>query len=237
MKEKIHTIPVNDGFDASGECPLCTMKKKLETNAIDFTMGPSYMEDDVRGETSRMGFCEKHLELLYKHQNRLGLALILKTHMDKVKEDVRKLAGNKTIGASSLFKKKEETPEVISYLEQLEDSCYICSKIQNTMERYIATIFYLYHQEKDFREKFRTSNGFCREHYKELYQNAPKHLKGEELNSFIRELNQLFLDNMERVSDDLEWFINKFDYRYTNEPWKNAKDALPRAMTKTNSMI
>ena len=38
---------------------------------------------------------------------------------------------------------------------------------------------------------------------------------------------------MKRVTDDLEWFIDKFDYRHKDEPWKNSKDALPRAITKT----
>lgn len=42
---------------------------------------------------------------------------------------------------------------------------------------------------------------------------------------------------MKRVRDDVSWFINKFDHKYFNEPWKNAKDSLPRAMTKDCSII
>ena len=37
---------------------------------------------------------------------------------------------------------------------------------------------------------------------------------------------------MERVNGDLSWFIDKFDYRYKNETWKNSKDALPRGIIK-----
>ncbi len=40
---------------------------------------------------------------------------------------------------------------------------------------------------------------------------------------------------MQRVIDDLEWFIDKFDYRNENEPWKNSKDAVQRSILKTNS--
>ena len=47
MKEKLYTIPVNDAFASSCECPICTMYKTLEDNSIEYTMGPSYMEDDV----------------------------------------------------------------------------------------------------------------------------------------------------------------------------------------------
>ena len=70
-----------------------------------------------------------------------------------------------------------------------------------------------------------------------LYMQAPKRLSGERLKDFIRELDTLYLDNMKRVRDDLDWFIDKFDYRYADEPWKNSKDALPRTITKTNSII
>ncbi len=237
MKEKLYTIPVSDAFDSDNECPICSMRKILETNAIEFTMGPSYMEDDIREATSRMGFCEKHLEQLYKNQNRLGLALILKTHMDKIIKDIEKLSGTGAkFAAPSLFKKKGENSGVVSYLNELEETCFVCDKIESTFERYIVTIFYLYHNEESFRTKFKASKGFCTGHYKTLYSMAPQHLSGEELNDFIKTLNELYLDNMKRVRDDVEWFINKFDYRFADEPWRNSKDALPRCMQKTNSI-
>ena len=238
MKEKLYTIPVNEAFNSDTECPLCSMRKSLENNAIEFTMGPSYMEDDIREATSRLGFCEKHLELLYKNQNRLGLALILKTHMDKLVADIEKLSGSGTKPAgSSLFRRKSEPSGVVHYLDELEQSCFVCEKINNTFDRYVATIFHLYHTEDAFRSRFRESKGFCTGHYKMLYGAAPKYLNGEELTGFLQLLNLLYLENMKRVRDDVEWFINKFDYRYADEPWKNAKDALPRSMQKTNGIV
>jgi len=238
LKEKLYTIPVNNAFDANSECPICSMRKELEEHAIDFTMGPSYMEDDIREATSRLGFCKKHLELLYQNQNRLGLALILKTHMDKTIKDIEELSGKRaSIKTSSIFKKKEEDPAAVIYLKHLEESCFVCDKIEKTFELYIATIFHLYQTTEDFRNKFKGSNGFCMSHYKTLFSDAPKYLSGEQQNDFIKELNHIYLDNMKRVRDDLEWFINKFDYRYADEPWKNSKDALLRSMLKTNSLI
>lgn len=238
MKEKLYMIPVNEAFETEGECPLCYMRKKLETDAIEFTMGPSYMEDDIREATSRLGFCEKHLEQMYKNQNRLGLALIMKTHMDKIVRDVEhhSVSGQKQ-ATPSLFKRKKDETEVVDYLNQLEDDCFVCNKIDTTFSRYIATIFHLYHTDQEFRNKFKNSKGFCTGHYKILYQEAQVQLNGEEMNSFLKLLNELYLENMKRVRDDLEWFINKFDYRYANEPWKNAKDALTRSMQKTNSIV
>ena len=45
----------------------------------------------------------------------------------------------------------------------------------------------------------------------------------------------IFLDNMKRVCDDVEWFTDKFDYRNADAPWKNSKDALIREALKLNS--
>lgn len=84
---------------------------------------------------------------------------------------------------------------------------------------------------------FQSSKGFCTKHYGMLYEMAPERLRGEMLESFIAELNRMYLENMKRVHEDLGWFIDKFDYRFKDEPWKNAKDALPRTMTKLNSIL
>ena len=43
MDEQLYAIPVNDAFDSECECPVCVMYRQLEKNAVEFTMGPSYM--------------------------------------------------------------------------------------------------------------------------------------------------------------------------------------------------
>ena len=35
---------------------------------------------------------------------------------------------------------------------------------------------------------------------------------------------------METLLGDVSWFCKKFDYRYENEPWKNSKDSVERAI-------
>ena len=157
--------------------------------------------------------------------------------MDKLIKDVEKYSGmGSKVSVPSLFKKKAERSDVVEYLELKETTCYICNKMNSTFDRYIATFFHLYHTEESFRLKFKACKGFCSSHYKVLTNTAPEYLSGEELSGFYKLLNHLYIENMKRVRDDLEWFINKFDYRYAEEPWKNAKDAMPRAIQKTNSI-
>lgn len=240
MKEKLYMIPVNDAFHTDCECPVCRMYDLLETNAIDFTMGPSYMEDDVRMETDRIGFCRHHTELLYLNQNRLGLALMLKTHMDHLITDMEKLTaddtGNTASKSGGLFRKKTasstDSSPVTAYIHNLGNSCYVCNRIKDMYERYLATVFYLYRTDEAFRETFRSGKGFCTPHYGALREMAAKELSGSHLTDFIADLDRLYIENMKRVRDDLEWFTDKFDYRNADAPWKNSKDALPRAAKK-----
>ena len=69
-----------------------------------------------------------------------------------------------------------------------------------------------------------------------LYSKVQNELNGKLLDTFLDDLNKLTINNLKRVDADLDWFIDKFDYRYKNEPWKNSKDAVERTITKTNSL-
>lgn len=236
MAEQLYTIPVNDAFDSDCECPICAMYKDLEQNAIDYTMGPSYMEDDNRAMTDKMGFCSSHVKILYGEKNRLGLALMLNTHMNKTINDLKSLAADKPLASGGLFKKAQAS-NVTEYINKLENTCFICDRIQGTFDRYIDTLFHLWKKDKDFKEKFKNCKGFCVYHYGILYDRGAIKLSKELYSEFLDVLNQVFFENMERVNGDISWFIDKFDYRFKNEPWKNSKDALPRGIIKTNHNI
>lgn len=236
MKEQLYTIPVHDAFTSDCECPLCAMRQELEKNAIAYTMGPSYMEDDNRAMTDERGFCTRHIHALYLEKNRLGLALMLNTHMNKVIRDLKECAAKGSTPARR-FKKAPDTPAVVSYINELTHKCFICERIDHTFDRYVDTIFHLWKKDPDFVDTFRQSKGFCVAHYGYLYEAAAKYLSGNAYDTFMEALNTSFFENLERVNADVSWFIDKFDYRYQNEPWKNSKDALPRAVIKVNSLI
>lgn len=236
MKEQLYTIPVNEVFESDCECPLCKMKEQLERNAIEYTLGPSYMEDDNRAMTDEAGFCEKHIQDLYREKNRLGLALILSTHMQKVTKDLEALSKDSTVSGGSLFRKKEAS-SLAEYTNKLEKRCFICERMNQTFDRYVDTIFHLYKKDPAFPDKIKKSKGFCTYHFALLYDRAPSYLSKDVLNQFLSDIKTTYFDNMKRMQEDIEWFINKFDYRYQNEPWKNSKDALPRAVLKTHSAI
>lgn len=235
MKEQLYTIPVNDAFEKECECPLCQMYDELEKESIDFMLGPSYMEDDIRMATDKTGFCAKHIKQLYDGQNRLGIALMLHTHMKHTVSRIEKLQKKSAAAKKSLFKK--EISPITDYINNIESSCYVCDRVENIFKRYITTVIHCYTHDDDFKKKFNKSNGLCTKHYGMLYEEAQKTLSSSKLNEFISDLNTLYIDNFKRVTDDLEWFIDKFDYKNENEPWKNSKDAIQRSVLKTNGLF
>ena len=93
MAEKIYTIPINEAFEnaidgESYDCPFCLLKDMLERNELEIIMGASMMEPDIRIQTNKKGFCKHHFEKLYENGNRLGLALILESHLAEIEKNI-----------------------------------------------------------------------------------------------------------------------------------------------------
>ncbi len=235
MKEKIYTIPVNEGFESDDECPFCFMERAVEHSAIRYVAGPgaSYMEPDVRAATDRAGFCREHMKKLYDYGNNLGAALMLQTHMAGLLEEFQAEAEGFVIPRrKGLFQKavKEENP-YWKRLNQRVASCYLCDKIEYNMERYFQTFFYLL-KDSAFREKVENSKGFCLDHFARLLEMAEDHLPVSQKEWFYKTVFSLMEENLVRVKGELDWLVAKYDYRNAGKPWSNAQDALPRTMEK-----
>lgn len=229
MNEKIYTIPVMDGFHQDSECPFCAMKKKLNDDSVRFMLSPSYMEVDVRGETNRRGFCQDHTRQMYEQGNMLGLALMTHSHL---KHRIREL---ETLTASLEKNAVKNAKKLSDTRKKWDGSCYLCERIEASISHYMDTFFYLWKKEEGFEETVRECKGFCLSHYLELLGRSETCLAGKEKTRFQTLLQQLEREQLERVAGELEWFTQKFDYRNQERPWKNSKDALPRALLKVNS--
>lgn len=237
MKEQIYTIPVIDGFKENKECPFCSMYNKLDFDAVDYMLGASYMEDDIRLETNKMGFCKEHYQKMYLKQNRLGLALMVHTHLQQINNDIENLSNSLTTNEKkSIFSKpKEEKNKLNLYLTNISNSCYICNKTDKTFERYVDTFFYMWKKKPEIKDYLKNSKGLCLEHFNLLTQTAKEKLNTDEYKEFISIILPIQKENLKRLEEEIEWFIDKFDYRYADQPWKNSKDSLPRCIAKISS--
>ena len=247
MKEQIYTIPVMDVYNLDCECPLCELETKLENEYVEYVLGASLMEPDSRKQTNEKGFCRKHVEMLYnKEENRLGFGLILDTHMNEQNSRLKKIIGSadaatgekSNAGLKGLFSKGlkgdqlSSVNKIISFIDKYEDTCYICDKLDYTMQRYIDVIFYLYFEEKEFKKLFEQKKGYCLPHLKQMLLFARDKVDSAKAKQITEVILAQQLGNMQRINDELNWFTKKFDYRYKDEPWGNSKDSIPRAIRK-----
>ena len=99
------------------------------------------------------------------------------------------------------------------------------------MRRYYATFFHLI-KDEEFRAKVEGSKGFCMHHFAQLLEVAQEKLPNNQSQWFYSTVCRLMRENLSRVQGDLDWFIDKFDYRNASAPWKNSKDAVSRTMQK-----
>lgn len=251
MKEKIYTIPVTDAFRVECECPLCEIERNLLGEYIDYFLGPSLMEPDSRINTNDKGFCREHFEMLYnKQENRLGLGLMIDTHLHEQNNRLNKVYDNtikmlnknadkpfiKNLMAKPFSRKShiEDNPldNLINELEILEGKCAICSKLEYTMDRYIDVILYLWFEEEDFKALFNSKKGFCLKHLKDILLGTKKYLNSKKAAIFTKNLLAMQSENMDRIQKEVNWFTKKFDYLNNDKPWGNSRDAIQRSIQK-----
>ena len=224
--EKIYTIPVNEAFDKSAAdkscgCPMCSLERMLEENELEIILGAAMMEPDIRIKTNELGFCSKHFDMMFERKNRLGLALMLESHLDEWRD---KIKGKGIMALASSPDKK------ISAVKTLSESCYVCSRAAFHFEKMNETAVILWDSEKEFRNKFERQPLFCAEHYVRLLEYAKKRLSKKRAAEFAEALDGVFFSYYDKLREDVKWFIKKFDYRYDEEPWKDSKDAVERAI-------
>lgn len=241
MKEKLYTIPLNDAVNADTECPFCFIERNVEQDLLDFVLGSgsSYMESDVREGTDKEGFCRTHFQKMYDYGNTLGNGWILKTHYQKINQEMKEQFARFKPQKSSLMGKFKKASASASrknaigiWTQEKENSCYICKRFADTYARYLDTFFYLYEKDEAFRDKIKNSRGFCLTHFGDLCEAAEDALSDKEKETFYPAMFELMDKNMARLAEDVSWLIEKFDYLNKDADWKDSKDAVQRGMQK-----
>ena len=221
--ETIYTIPVNEAFEASAAdrscgCPFCTLYNKLEDDELELILGASMMEPDVRIKTNKEGFCRTHYDMMFQKKNRLGMALTLESHLHELADDIKDKA----------LSKPGERP--MKRISALEDSCYVCRRIEFNFAHMIETAVILWDSDEDFAPKLKAQPYFSLPHYRRLLEYGSKRLGKKQFAEFEKEVSSIVNGYIDTLGEDISWFCKKFDYRYDEEPWYNSKDSVERAM-------
>ena len=225
MKEHIYTIPVTEAFSENKDrCPFCALAEKLERDELDIILGASMMEPDVRSETNEKGFCKKHYAKMFNMKNRLGLALMLESHLESLKKEIK--TGN-------IFS-RDIAAKSVERIERLERTCYVCDRIEDKISKMFTTAAYLFNEEKDFKANFNEVRYFCLPHYREYLLAAKRVLSKDEYADLVRAANEKVTNYLDSLKDDVSLFCKKFDYRFDDLPWGESKDSVERSIKFLN---
>lgn len=208
MKETIYTIPINEAFEAamdSGHCPVCALHGKLEADALEYVLGASMMEPDVRMETNRLGFCGVHWDKMLSAQKRLPMALILHTHLEELGKGIER---------------RLTEPE----------TCYICARVETFLTRYYANILYLWGSAPEFQKLFDGVPMICLRHSAGLAQNAKAALGRKEAAAFHKAVTARAGRAIGALHESVGIFVRSFDHRYADEDIGEHKTAPERGV-------
>ncbi len=220
MKEDITTIPINDVFSVREGCPLCSMRNMLEARSTTYITGAAMMEPDVRIKTNEKGFCHRHFEMMLKCGTRLSNALILESHLDKIKNEFIP----KTVSGKPDKKK-------IAAVRNLTKSCFCCEQVNWGMEHMFQTIFSSYTNDEQFRQLYNSQRFICMEHFSDLMTAAiAKGISGKMLPQFYADTSKLCGGYLESLKADVTHFCSMFDYRSKGQSWGNSKDSIERSI-------
>ena len=239
--EKIYTIPVNDAYAQSDLCPLCYLRNKAENDYLEYYLGPSLMEPDTRTITNKTGFCPVHMGKLNKSEtNRLGLGLMLHTHLKDIKSDLEPKLSKVAPAKGNLFKGrdgeyKNNLSKLADAIDKRVSSCPICEKLDYTMDRYSGVIAWMFTHDKDFKDRFASCKNHCLPHIADLLRSCASEMNQNEASEFLPLLSSGFGASLDELIADVEWFTLKFDYRNNDKPWGNSKNSIQRSMRMLSS--
>ncbi len=223
MRADITNIPISDVFDPKEGCPICRMRNMLEQRMAEYITGAAMMEPDVRIETNRLGFCYDHFRLVLKQRNRLGVALILESHLEETEQTIFH-GGLPILGKSGKSKAKDAAARA--------STCFICQKVEWAMERMLQTVCRLWETESDFRDLFRAQEALCLPHFTQLMETADKHMNKHSIGEFSKAASALSEQYLKTLREDVSHFCKMFDYRNSGEgaDWGNSRDSVERAV-------
>ena len=222
--EQIYTIPINEAFEKCGEgdypCPLCEIYSKFEENELELILGASMMEPDVRMKTNAKGFCSTHYGKMLRAGKKLPVALMLESHLADVSDMVR---------VGHLFQAKGSKSSAEN-IEKMSCDCYICSRLDDSFGKVLDNAVYMWLSDGNFRRLVSKQKCYCLPHYAAFVKAASRGMKSADFKTFSSSVRTVEEKYLEKVRENVSFFVKKFDYRYENEPWGDAKDAVEKAI-------
>lgn len=229
MQYKLDTLPIYEAFEAGSECPICLIEEKLEKGFISSYLNAAAMEPAERVLVNKHGFCGSHLHMMYKEHKNLPIALQLHTYMINQEKGVFKKLEEALRQGKRVSKNSESLSE---YINGITNSCIICNKIGENIQRYYETLLSMWQNDEKFKKLCLESRGFCMPHFAELYSKSQKALYGKVREEFAGWIINRQKESWSRLEKQLKSYTEKFNYQNAGLPRDESSDALSRSINK-----
>ncbi len=208
MKEQIYTIPINSSFEQPGGCPVCRLASMLESESLEYSLGPAMMEPDVRQAMNSQGICAGHYRDLLGMQKRLPLALTLESRL-------KYLQG-------------------LSDLSGAASGCYVCGRVSAFMDKMYSNIVYLWLTQPEFRQRLDRAERICLPHICGLLRIAKRDCGRKEYPVIAAALNAKGKESLEQLGQGVSSFCKSFDHRYAGIELGEDRRAVERTIDYLN---
>jgi hypothetical protein len=228
---KLEISKVHDAYAGDGECPLCALHEAAEATYLHSFQHSRVMEPNVRVQTNAVGFCPDHYGKLYRGENKLGLGLVVHTHLQEKLPEIK--AALERIAAPKAGRKARGiAADAAGRLSALRDRCFICDMLRMDNDRYVFTILYLWSKDSEFPARFRASRGFCIGHFLDALLAAPKLLRADRAERWTAEAVGLMTGSLERLERELYSFTQLYRNENTSLGSEAERTALGRTLQK-----
>jgi len=220
----IDYFELTDAFKSPG-CPLCNRTKKLSWKFLDNLFYECVTDVWTRvGLRKAKGFCNWHAWMSAELPcSNSGIAIIYKDLIDAEIGELskwvkRKEPSNKTIDFRRLRKKAE------AFFSSWDNktSCPICKFVEEH-ERMATGVLLDFIDEEAFCQEFEKSSGICVRHLVHVMRTFSKHPN-------LKLLVEKQVQKYQSLSDELNEFIRKLDYRFSKEPKGSEVDSWKRVI-------
>lgn len=217
-KLSIEHLRIYEEFEKKEKCALCRCIEKFECQVLNAISNDLVMDLEFFPKFGvEYTFCDYHMSKMEDMKDKLGMAIMLKK---LVNLEIKRLENGEVESKGSKFFIKKSNSK----------KCFVCEKVNlKAMNTDLNITIDLWEKVNSFRENFREQQSFCFKHGRLLLSEAKEKLSKKDFELFKEELINVQLKYSKDLEKDLQWFINKFDYRYIDEPWHNSKDSIYRA--------
>jgi hypothetical protein len=231
---RLEISKVHDAYARGGECPFCDLEGAAENTYLRSFQHSRVMEPNVRVLTNRMGFCPGHYRKLYDGENKLGLSLVVHTHLQHILPQIG-AALDGVVKAANGRNAREHLAAAAGPIAALRDSCFICDLLAADMERYAFTVLYLWDRDPEFSAVFRASRGFCIPHFMLILNQASTSMRADRLRGWLAETIPLMRGSLERLEGELHAFTQLHQAGNASPGTDAERTALGRTLQKLAS--